>query len=145
MAVLSHLRDEDARSPPRLFEELRRQLPYVADRTHVAGLGSIHAGDALDARSIAIKDLFQRRRHFADSRPFPHCVDREFQEISSIRGASTECGEGRLDASRIAPGAQGLEPADLVLANRGVVHFESVEILVTRWSVAVDADDDVVA
>ena len=150
VAVLAHLRHQDARAPAlggARTPRRRRCISTYARRT--AGLLAVHAADRTDLRGVAPVDLLQRVGDLPDRGLRPGGVDRQRQQVG-VGARPDRCWAGprarlsRDSAARQASSSRSARSrrslATCPLADRAVVDLEHLDGLLVRHAVVVDAD-----
>ncbi len=150
VAVLAHLRHEDAGPAPLGLLEGRGGGAGLLDRGVLTHLVTVDAGDRPDVRAVPAVDLLQCVGDLADRGVRAGGVDGELEQVA-VQAALAGPVLGRLRGVRqrveggghrgvVAVVAQLLQTRDLLAQHVGVVDLEHLDVLAAEQRVLVHAD-----
>ena len=134
VAVLTHLRDQDAGPAPFGSCERVSGLAHLLDGRRLACFCPVDAADGTDLTGVPAVDLLQGERDFPDGRLRPRRVDGEGEQVVTgpglvHGGGSGQLGKRLLARRLVALLAQAGELGQLPSAHGGVVDGENLDVL----------------
>lgn len=140
VAVLAHLRHQDAGAAALGLSERVHQGPGAFHGRRLACLVAVHTGDRTDPARVTAEHLLQGVRDLPHRRLRAGGADREVQEVALAGGRAGQVVQGVAARLLVAFGAQAAEFVDLAGADGGVVDAQDLDVLVGGHPVLVDAD-----
>src|SRR5581483_970522 len=146
VAVLAKLGDEDARPAAVVLLEAGDEAGGLGERGGVlADLAAIDARNDAGVGAVTPENILERLADLADGGVGARRANGEFEEVGAALGTLAERGKRSLGGGRVARRAETLQLFDLRAAHRAVVDAERFERRLVCRTVAVDADQHLLA